>query len=515
MSDMRNIERENKKKQLRSNIVPMPGNRTGSQTGGGTGGEAGNRSGTPSGGRFGGAAGKRTGHMAGGQPDPEEFDGDEMITRYRRKKFLRVFLVLFILAAALFIGYRYIYQHEFADYSVRWEKPMRYVDGGLENGAGTKEAAGGSEDGNSDPDQDPENPASEGAGSDSQGEQLALGGSMESTGAGSQFVQYIPFGENMIRYTKDGATYLDASGNNVWTVSYEMRTPIANVNGDYAVIADQQGNEIYICSTSGCTGVAKTQLPITKAAVSSIGVTAAVVEDGTASYVFYFRRDGEELGINIKMLLSGDGYPLDLALSPDGTQIVMSVVHLEGGVLKNKVVFYDFSEIGKNVNNRYVGGFEEEFNGKMAARVRYLNQDTVCAFSDSGLTFISVKNVIPDPEVITVEVEEDIESICSSERYAAMILDNPTGDPYRMDIYTTDGKLKKSIPFDYPYSGALIDGDQVILYNEESCMVYNIDGYKKFEGRFDFPVSLVRKGKKGFNSLIIAGSDRMQEISLR
>lgn len=494
MSDMRNIERENKKKQLRSNIVPMPGNRTGSQTG-------------------------------GGQPDPEEFDGDEMITRYRRKKFLRVFLVLFILAAALFIGYRYIYQHEFTDYSVRWEKPMRYVDGGLENGAGTKEAAGGSEDGNSDPDQDPENPdpesqdpenpASEGAGSDSQGEQLALGGSMESAGAGSQFVQYIPFGENMIRYTKDGATYLDASGNNVWTVSYEMRTPISNVNGDYAVIADQQGNEIYICSTSGCTGVAKTQLPITKAAVSSIGVTAAVVEDGTASYVFYFRRDGEELGINIKMLLSGDGYPLDLALSPDGTQIVMSVVHLEGGVLKNKVVFYDFSEIGKNVNNRYVGGFEEEFNGKMAARVRYLNQDTVCAFSDSGLTFISVKNVIPDPEVITVEVEEDIESICSSERYAAMILDNPTGDPYRMDIYTTDGKLKKSIPFDYPYSGALIDGDQVILYNEESCMVYNIDGYKKFEGRFDFPVSLVRKGKKGFNSLIIAGSDRMQEISLR
>ena len=496
MSDMRNIERENKKKQLRSNIVPMPGNRSGSQTGGGT------------------------GHMAGGQPDPEEFDGDEMITRYRRKKFLRVFLVLFILAAALFIGYRYIYQHEFTDYSVRWEKPMRYVDGGLENGAGTKEAAGGSEGENTGSEgestgSEGESTGSEGESTDSQGEQLAFGGLTESAGAGSQFVQYIPFGENMIRYTKDGATYLDASGNNVWTVSYEMRTPISNVNGDYAVIADQQGNEIYICSTSGCTGVAKTQLPITKAAVSSIGVTAAVVEDGTASYVFYFRRDGEELGINIKMLLSGDGYPLDLALSPDGTQIVMSVVHLEGGVLKNKVVFYDFSEIGKNVNNRYVGGFEEEFNGKMAARVRYLNQDTVCAFSDSGLTFISVKNVIPDPEVITVEVEEDIESICSSERYAAMILDNPTGDPYRMDIYTTDGKLKKSIPFDYPYSGALIDGDQVILYNEESCMVYNIDGYKKFEGRFDFPVSLVRKGKKGFNSLIIAGSDRMQEISLR
>ena len=93
---------------------------------------------------------------------------------------------------------------------------MRYVGRRLrERGPGPRRTAGGSEDGNSDPDQDPENPdpesqdpenpASEGAGSDSQGEQLALGGSMESTGAGSQFVQYIPFGENMIRYTKDGA----------------------------------------------------------------------------------------------------------------------------------------------------------------------------------------------------------------------------------------------------------------------------------------------------------------------
>lgn len=29
----------------------------------------------------------------------------------------------------------------------------------------------------------------------------------------------------------------------IWTQSYEMKTPIININGDYAVIADQQGNE--------------------------------------------------------------------------------------------------------------------------------------------------------------------------------------------------------------------------------------------------------------------------------
>ncbi len=66
-------------------------------------------------------------------------------------------------------------------------------------------------------------------------------------------------------------------------------------------------------------------------------------------------------------------------------------MYMKNGALKNKVAFYDFSEIGKNVNNRFIAAFEEEFDDKMVGRVRYLNDQTVCAFSDKGLTFISVK----------------------------------------------------------------------------------------------------------------------------
>ena len=319
----------------------------------------------------------------------------------------------------------------------------------------------------------------------------------------------------MILGVEDGASYIDASGKTIWTQSYEMKTPIININGDYAVIADQQGNEMYICSKEGCTGTAKTQLPITKAAVSARGVTAAVVEDSTASYIFYFKKDGESLGINIKMLLSGDGYPVDIALSPDGKQIVMSVMYMKNGALKNKVAFYDFSEIGKNVNNRFIAAFEEEFDDKMVGRIRYLNDQTVCAFSDKGLTFISVKNVIPDTNVTFVPVDEEIQSICYSDKYAAVVVDSTSGSPYRLDVYNTDGKKVTSIDFDYAYTGVLIDGDRLILYNEESCREYNLDGHERFNGQFDFSVSLVRAGKNRTNSLITAGSEVMKEIKLR
>ena len=58
-------------------------------------------------------------------------------------------------------------------------------------------------------------------------------------------------------------------------------------------------------------------------------------------------------------------------------------------------------------------------------------------------------------------------------------------------------------------------GDRLILYNEESCRVYNLDGHEKFNGQFDYSVSLVRAGKNRTNSLITAGSEVMKEINLR
>ncbi len=402
----------------------------------------------------------------------EEVRGAGSRTILRRVLWAILIVVLFALLG--YAWYTYQNQYRFEDYEVTWEKSMRYENDDVTEAADASYIV-----------------------------------------SESSFINFVYFGDNMLKYTKDGATYIDASGKTIWTESYEMRSPIVSVNGDFVAIADQQGNQIYICDTNGNTGVAKTQLPITKVAVSAKGVVAAIVEDSTASYVLYYRKDGESLGINIKMLLSGDGYPVDIALSPDGTQIVMAVSYIENGQLKSKVVFYDFSEIGKNVENRFLGGFEDDFEGAMVARVRYLNDNTVCVFSDKGISFISVKNVIPDTNVITVPVDDMIESIFYSDKYAGVVVDNTSGNPSRIEVYDTDGKQVASFEEDFSYSGVQIDEDWVILYNEEACVVYNLKGNKKFEGVFDFGVSCVRSAKNRLNSLIIAGSEKMQEIKLK
>lgn len=327
-------------------------------------------------------------------------------------------------------------------------------------------------------------------------------------------VGYETFGNNVLKYTKDGASYIDNRGKNIWTESYEMKTPIAAVQGDYAAIADKQGNSIYICSLEGKVGQATTVLPISKVAVSGTGIVAAVLEDSVSSYITFFNKDGSKLDILVKTKMSGDGYPLDIALSQDGTQLMCSFIYQQGSEVNNRVVFYDFSEVGKNIPNRLVGGFDEQFKDTMVPRVTYMGEPYSCAFSGSGLTFFSSKNLASPELVAQIPIEEGIDSVFYSEDYAAAIVKNNSGEyASRLEVYKKDGTHVLSKEFSYEYTHADIDGDLIILYNEDSCEIFNMAGVQKLYATFDYPISKIRRGRFP-DTLVVTGPQQMREIKL-
>lgn len=43
------------------------------------------------------------------------------------------------------------------------------------------------------------------------------------------FNGYVDFADGILKYTKDGVSYLDAQGKVVWNQSYEMKSPIDHV----------------------------------------------------------------------------------------------------------------------------------------------------------------------------------------------------------------------------------------------------------------------------------------------
>lgn len=391
-------------------------------------------------------------------------DEEEIVRKAERRvrrKHLRIILILLLLiAAGIFTAYRYIGGHEYTTYTVAWEKVV---------------------------------PASE-----------------------SGFAGYEKFGDNLLKYTKDGATYIDKSGNPVWSLSYQMKSPICYVNGDFAAIADQQGNTIYICDKTGVRGEASTLLPILRVSVSAYGVAAALVEDGKATYITFYQPDGSELKeTGIKTVMEKSGYLMDLALSPDGTQVMVSVLYQKDGALKNRIVFYNFSEFGKSYPDRLVGGFDDEFADSLCPRVRFLNEDRAVAIGDDQIDFFSLENVTSPELLKQIPVAEEIQSVDYSDGYVALVVDNPSGEyDYRLDVYKADGSTAFSKEFNFQYRQLDIDGDFVIMYNENSCVVYSMSGKERFSGEFDFTISKVTRGA-AFNSLIITGGDTMRELRLK
>ncbi|MDO5417736.1 MAG: DUF5711 family protein [Lachnospiraceae bacterium] len=403
-------------------------------------------------------------------PYPEE-DEEEAIKKAHHKVLrhrLVISLVIVLVIAAIAGGVQYWKQnHQYTEYGVAWETDL-------------------------------------------------LAGDSEGRTESSSFTGYVDFGGNVVKYTKDGASYIDAKGKTIWVQTYEMKAPIAVVNGDYIAIADQQGNSIYICDKSGCQGTATTLLPILKVSVSAKGVAAAILEDAKANYITMFRKDGEPLDITVKARLSGDGYPLDLSLSPDGTELICSYAYMNNGLMDSRVVFYNFSEIGKNASpKRIVGGFDEPFSGSLVPRVHFMTDTESFACSDKGLAFFSTKNLVSPELTAQAAVESEILSLFYSAEYVGIIAANQEGEaPYRMEIYNSRGELELKKEFAFPYQHASISDGRILLWNENSFQAYNMAGTLKFEGTFDDVITKVTAGRFP-NSYIITGPQKMREITLQ
>lgn len=427
MSNMNSMEREQKKRQLRRRVIDpkaAPG---------------------------------------GGRPVRKPENNEEEIVRKaelktKLKRFRLMLTFAFLAVVLAFLAVRYIYGHQYTEYTVSWEKTL---------------------------------PASE-----------------------SSFTGYAKFGDNLLKYSKDGASYIDKSGNAVWSLSYQMKSPVCYVNGDYTVIGDQQGNSIYICDKTGLQGEATTLLPILRVSVSAHGVVAALVEDSTSSYVNFFKKDGSKLDWVIKTVMSKNGYLMDVSLSPEGTQVMLSDLYLQDGILKNRIVFYNFSEFGKSYPDRLVGGFDE-FGESICPRVRFFDEEHACAVADNQLAFFSLENVTSPELTVQIPVKEEIQSIAYSSGYVALVVDAPDGEyNNRLDVYRANGMLAFSKAFTYLYQNLDIDGEFVFLYNDNSCKIYDMSGKERFSGEFDFSVSKITRGSQ-FNSFIVTGGGMIREIALK
>lgn len=327
-------------------------------------------------------------------------------------------------------------------------------------------------------------------------------------------VGFAGFGGGILKYSKDGVIMLDRSGKEIWVESYGMKDPILSVNGDYAVIADRDGNDIYIFDKNKKLTNLKTVLPITRLTSAANGVCAVISESARAAYVYIYDKSGRKIA-DLEFLMNGSGYPTDIALSPDGSRLMASLQYIDGDDLRGRVAFYDFSDKGESIQNRLVGGFDDPFGESLIGRVHYLSSIYSCAVADTGLYFFSSKNLL-SPEIIKEHVfEEEIRSICKSGENIAVVLNNNSAEySYRLVVYNAAGERVLSKEFSYEYQYLDIDGGYVFLYNNNSALFYNKSGTAKYRGNIDFQVLKFLKASLP-NEFIFVGGTQIKTVKLK
>lgn len=322
---------------------------------------------------------------------------------------------------------------------------------------------------------------------------------------------YEVYGENVLRYSRDGAQYLNRKGEAVWNQAFEMKSPFAAVNGDYAAIADRNGYSLYICDKNGCQGVVTTTQPISKLSVSATGITVAILEEAKSNVIAFYDKTGTKLQIEVQTTLAGNGYPIDLSISPNGMLLMVSYIYLDEGLMQNQVVFYNFDDEGQSLKDRLVGGFKE-YGSSIVARVRFLDNTHACAFAQDRLCFYSLENTVQPELTKQVDISGEIDSVFYSEDYAGVVVSGEDGLK-KLSLYSASGKEIFTEVLDREYEHMEVSGSFVLLYGEAECRIYNEEGTLKYEGTLAGDTEkLISLGERRY---IQAGRQVMKELEFQ
>ncbi|MBQ4521700.1 MAG: hypothetical protein IJA10_01950 [Lachnospiraceae bacterium] len=324
-------------------------------------------------------------------------------------------------------------------------------------------------------------------------------------------MSYETYLDNVVRYSKDGITYMNAKGEVVWSSSYQMKMPKVCVNKEYVAAADFNGNEVYLFDSEGLVKNFTTPYNICNVEVSAKGVVAVVLEADEENYIYLYDKTATEL-VEIKTTIGKNGYPLDIALSEDGIKMVVSYINTESMGINTNLAFYNFGSVGQNENSdRLVGAVK--CGESLVPEVKFIDNDTVCAFMDDQIVVYDMKD--KPGEKAKIEFNHEPRSVFANEKYIGMIteLENQTGS-YQLKVYNLEGKERFQTEIDMEYIQIVAGEEELLLLGSNNLLVMDYRGNLKYQGELGFIAKgAVCSGKR--YEYIILGENANYQIRLK
>ena len=329
----------------------------------------------------------------------------------------------------------------------------------------------------------------------------------------SSMLDYTAYRNSLLKYSKDGATYVDEKGEAVWNETFAMKMPAADVCGNYIAIADLNGNDVYVFDEEG--KVSSTAMPYTinDIAVASQGEFAVILEGDKVNYINLYDKNGEQIS-EIQTTITQSGYPMDVDLSNDGEKLFSSYLYIDGANIKNGLAAYNFGPVGVNENaDRLMGGYQ--LDDTVVPKVEFIDNNTICAFGDNQFIIYSMKE--KPSEKTKIEFDREIRSAVYNRQYVGVVMTNDEADeddkkaaPYVLEIYNTNGRRVMKQKIDFNYENVRMTDKEVVFVGGNECRIYTLKGGLKFS--YTFNKNVVDMIPTGYSRRYIVLYDNESEV---
>ena len=320
-------------------------------------------------------------------------------------------------------------------------------------------------------------------------------------------MEYIPYNNGYMKVSRDGAEAVNGYGSLAWNVGYDMNEPVAAVCREYAAVGDYGNRIVYMMDGTGALYWKNVPYPIREVETSAVGVTAVRMNDGLSDYIQLITLTGDVL-VEIMTLENRDGFPVDIALSEDGTKLVTSYLVINDAKAEGWLTFYNFGEVGQNYANNLTAVFKYE---DVIPEVRFMDNNTVCAFKTDGVDLYAV----PELPELTAELpsEEPILRVCTDDKHLAIMTDNTkNGTVARTVVYDKKAQVVFDRTLVETFDDILLSEDNIVFYNKGACLMMSLSGQLKFNSPLDGVriSSVMPVGEK--NALMILEEEAVKTI---
>lgn len=329
--------------------------------------------------------------------------------------------------------------------------------------------------------------------------------------ADTEATHFADFKGNILKYSNDGAFYIDAANELIWNQTYEMTNPQMDHCGDYLTLYDKKGSMIYILNAGGLLGSVETTMPIEQVRIAAQGTIAVLMSDNGAGYVALYDKTGQNL---VQGAIHGEkkGYPIAIALSEDAIKLAVSMLDINDGTVKSTVAFYNFGSVGQNEIDHVVGA--ASFEDTVIPELEFVSNDRLVAFSDTGLLYF--EGAQKPQQTGELAFEKDVKSIFYNQDYVGIVTGNDDeAVTDHVAVYDMSGKLvlEKDISMEYT-DIEFLSNNEICIRNEDTCDIYTIRGIYKFHHEFEQKLYRIIPGNSGLNYTLVL-EDTTEKVRLK